>query len=263
MAALEKLLQAQDDKNSILCVGLDPETGKLPEGIEKSPRGILEFNKRLIEATSDVCCAYKLNFAFYERYGVEGFEILKRTFEAIPRRNFSIADAKRGDIGNTSRAYAASCFEYFGADSITVHAWMGTDSVSPFLEYKNKLVFALALTSNPGSADFQRVESREEPMWKILIHKTKRWAPPSQLGYVVGATHPEELAQAREIAPERALLIPGIGAQGGDLAKTLEANAGSPAVINSSRAIIYASSGSDFAERAREECEKFNREANK
>lgn len=252
MKSYDKLANARKISDSILCVGLDSEIHKLPEIFKKEVSSLLDFNKAIIEATKELVCAYKINFAFYEQYGVEGYEVLKKTFEAIPENIFTIADAKRGDIGNTSKAYAKSCFEYFGADSITVSPYMGQDSVQPFLDYNDKMVFILALTSNKGSLDFQRLVANGRPIFKHVINKSKLWADPQNLGYVIGATHPDVLKQIREILPNNCFLIPGIGTQGGSIEETIAANGEGPAIINVSRAIIYESNKKDFEYRVRE-----------
>lgn len=251
MNAYEKFLKIRAKNNSILCVGLDTSIDKLPVIFNSNVGSMLAFNKEIINATKDLVCAFKINFAFYEQYGIEGMEVLEKTIALIPDDIFIIADAKRGDIGNTSKAYAKSVFEYFGADSITVNPYMGRDSVEPFLDYTEKFVFLLALTSNPGSNDFQRLEDSGKPVYFHVISKSSKWSGVEQLGYVCGATHPSELKDIRELIPENLLLIPGIGAQGGDVDAVLEANSSGPAIINSSRAIIYASNGKDFAEKAR------------
>jgi len=252
MTSYEKLINAQKINSSMLCVGLDPDINKLPVSYNKRPEEILRFNQAIIEATKDIACCYKINFAFFEQYGITGYEILKKTFEAIPDWLFTIADAKRGDIGNTSAAYANSVLDYFKADSITVSPYMGKDSVTPFLNFQKKMVFILALTSNEGSGDFQRLISDGQPVYSHVVNKSKSWGGKSQIGYVVGATHPDELKVIRKLIPENCLLIPGIGAQGGDIEATIKANDRGPAIINVSRAIIYASNGDDFAEKARE-----------
>ncbi|MDQ1266873.1 MAG: orotidine-5-phosphate decarboxylase [Bacteroidota bacterium] len=259
MTAYEKLIKRQAESKSILCVGLDTDNAKIPDFLRGNISGILDFNKAIIDATSDLVCAYKLNFAFYEQYGAKGFEILKKTFEAIPADIFTIADAKRGDIGNTSAAYAKAIFDYFGADSITLHAYMGYDSVEPFLRHKDKMAFILALTSNKGSGDFQRELTAGEPLYKMVIRKSAEWADRKSLGYVIGATHPNELRSVREIIPDRTLLIPGIGAQGGDIDSVLAANGSGAAIINVSRDIIYTSHEKDFSEKARERAEYYKK----
>ena len=263
MNSYDKLQYISNANNSLLCVGLDTDINKIPGHLGKDISAILEFNKQIIDATKDIVSSYKINFAFYEQYGIEGFDILKKTFDYIPENIFTIADAKRGDIGNTSKAYAKSCFEYFNADSITVNPFMGRDSVMPFLDYSEKLVFLLGLTSNPGSNDFQRLLSNGNPVYKHVFEISGKWAGKEQLGYVVGATHPDELAELRKMMPGTIFLIPGIGAQGGDIKATLQANAHGPAVINASRAVIYASQGKDFAEKAAETALSLKNEFNK
>ncbi len=257
MKSFDKLISAQKTNSSILCVGLDPDINKLPMTFRKEPEEILSFNRAIIEATKDIACAYKINFAFFEQYGITGIEILKKTFELIPDNIFTIADAKRGDIGNTSSAYAKSVFEYFKADSITISPYMGRDSVQPFLDFADKMVFILALTSNSGSQDFQQIKSEGKPLYQLVIEKSSAWGNSNQMGYVIGATHPEELKSVRDLVPESCFLIPGIGAQGGDIKATMSANQKGSAIVNVSRAIIYASDSNDFAEKARETAEKY------
>ncbi|MFP4369486.1 MAG: orotidine-5'-phosphate decarboxylase [Candidatus Kapaibacterium sp.] len=254
MKAIEKLKNAVKAKKSLVCVGLDPDLKKTPGFLGDGIRTLLNFNKAIIDATKDIAAAYKLNFAFYEQYGIEGIEVLKETFDYIPDDIFTIADAKRGDIGNTSLAYAVSVFDYFGADSITLSPYMGSDSIEPFLKYENKMAFLLCVTSNKGSHDFQRLDTGGKPLYQRVIEESSKWAGADRMGYVSGATHPEELAAVRKAAPDNVLLIPGIGAQGGELREVMRANAGGPALINSSRGIIYASSGPDFDEKAAYNC---------
>jgi len=250
--AIDKYKNIKEKNNSILCVGLDSDINKIPKILGNNIDSLLEFNKKIIEATKDLVSAYKINFAFYEQYGVDGFRILKNTFELIPEEIFTIADAKRADIGNSSKAYAKSVFEYFNADSITVHPYMGYDSVQPFLEFENKFVFLLALTSNIGSKDFQFLKINNNTLYNEVIKKSVNWSNPDNLGYVVGATHPDELKEIRNIIPNRLILIPGIGTQGGNTQLTIEANNKAPAIINVSRGIIYSSTDNDFAEKSRE-----------
>ncbi len=252
MNAYDKLLKILDGRKTRLCAGLDSEYRKLPLNMRKNPFGIFEFNKRIIDATCDQVAAYKVNFAFYEEFGAAGYEILKKTIEYIPEEIFVVGDAKRGDIGNTSRLYASSVFDYFNVDSITVSPYMGIDSVSPFLEYKDRMVFVLALTSNKGSADFQRLVFDGKPLFIHVVEKSLTWTDRRNLGFVIGATHPEDIPLIRQYAPMEPLLIPGVGTQGGDIEGTLAAIAGTPALINVSRDIIFASQESDFAEKARE-----------
>ncbi|MFH1052114.1 MAG: orotidine-5'-phosphate decarboxylase [bacterium] len=257
MTALEKINNIQKQNNSLLCVGLDSDLSKIPEHLGNDVDALLEFNKAIIDSTKDLVCAYKINYAFYEQYGVEGFKVLKETFDYIPKDIFTIADAKRGDIGNTSSAYAKSVFEYFKADSITVNPYMGKDSVAPFLEFKDKMVFLLAITSNSGSNDFQRIVSNGKSLYQSVIETSMNWSGKEQLGYVIGATHPQELKDIRKIIPEHCLLIPGIGSQGGSIGDAISANSGGPAIINVSRDIIYASKDTNFADAVRKKTEYY------
>lgn len=240
MTAFEKLKNAEENNNSLVCVGLDIVAEKMPSHIDRTIEGMLLFNREIIEATSDLVSSYKLNFAFYEQYGVEGYELLKNTIDSIPNNIHIIADAKRGDIGNTSNAYAVSVFEYFKCDSITVSPYMGHDSVAPFLEHKDKMVFLLCLTSNSGSNDFEKQKIGDDYLYEVVLEKSMKWSDAERLGFVVGATHPEELKNIREKAPLSYFLIPGVGAQGGNPDEVMAANGDGPAIINSSRAILYA-----------------------
>lgn len=255
----------------MLCIGLDTVFENIPVHLQSRSiaEGITEFNKRIIEATHDLAAAYKLNLAFYEQYGLEGWRAFEATLQAIPNTCITIADAKRGDIGNTSKAYARAFFEHYDCDAVTVAPYMGQDSVAPFLEYAERLTFILALTSNAGSHDFQRLQTGNKPLYKAVVQTSLAWASAAQsdvenaaaksnCGFVVGATHPQELAELRAMIPSTMLLIPGIGAQGGDLTATVKANAGGPALINVSRGIIYASQKADFAEAARTAATRFN-----
>ena len=244
-------------KKSFLCVGLDSDIRKIPSHLLNSQDPVYEFNARIIEATADLAIAYKPNLAFYESLGPKGWETLKKTLELIPENIFTIADAKRGDIGNTSGMYARAFFEELGFDAITVAPYMGRDSVLPFLEYENHWVFLLALTSNAGAEDFQYHEMNGEPLYKKVISISGEWAREAKgnLGYVVGATRTEQMAEARALSPDSFFLVPGVGAQGGSLEGTLRA-AGKNVIVNSSREILYASQGLDFAEKAREKAKE-------
>lgn len=247
-------------KQSLLCVGLDTDPRKLPQHLLKYKDPVFEFNRQIVEATAEYAIAYKPNIAFYEAQGPKGWESLRKTLEIIPKECLSIADAKRGDIGNTSDLYARAFFEEMDFDAVTVAPYMGSDSVIPFLKYPEKWVFLLALTSNAGADDFQFFESKGLPLYKQVIQKALTWAKdqPGHLGFVTGATRPEYLAEIRELAGDNFFLVPGIGAQGGDLAGVCEngMNSIGGLLINSSRGIIYASSAEDFAEKAREEAQK-------
>ncbi|HYI78737.1 MAG TPA: orotidine-5'-phosphate decarboxylase [Chryseolinea sp.] len=259
------LFQNIKKKNSCLCIGLDTDLLKIPKHLLASADPVFEFNKQIIDATHEYCVAYKPNIAFYEALGPKGWESLKRTLDYIPKDIFTIADAKRGDIGNTSALYARAFFEQMNFDSITVAPYMGEDSVKPFL-LKDKWVILLAHTSNSGSQDFQTLELHsKKKLYEEVILRAQGWATPDQLMYVVGATHPEQLVNIRALAPHNFLLVPGIGAQGGDLDLVLKhgMNEQCGLLINSSRAIIYASDGRDFAKRAGEEAIKVQQQMSK
>lgn len=251
-------------KKTFLCVGLDSEADKIPRHLNAFDDPVFEFNRRIIDATRDYCVAYKPNLAFYEALGPEGWNTLKRTVEYIGNQHFIIADAKRGDIGNTSRKYAEAFFQKMAFDAVTVAPYMGADSVTPFLDFEGKWVILLALTSNKGSGDFQRstLLDTQEPLWETVMRRAQQWGNPGNLMFVVGATHPEAFARVREIAPEHFLLVPGVGAQGGDLNAIcrygLTRDCG--LLVNSSRGIIYASAGEDFEEKARIEAMKIQQE---
>ncbi|MFC1912484.1 orotidine-5'-phosphate decarboxylase [Chloroflexota bacterium] len=245
----DKLAKATRTNQSLLCIGLDPDPERMPPDVS-----VLEFNKAIINATSDLICAYKLNFAFYEALGDEGLNTLKQTVQHIPDNIPVIGDAKRGDIGNTSRAYARAIFDNFNFDATTVNPYLGFDSIEPFIQYYDRGVFILCRTSNPGAADFQSLCSETDgshhPLFEIVAQKASQWNTHGNIGLVVGATYPEELQLIRRNHPEMLLLIPGIGAQGGDLASVVPCGVngkGEKAIINSSRQIIYASRDKDFA----------------
>lgn len=244
-------------KSSYLCIGLDTDLNKIPKHLLSCNDPIFEFNRQIIEATHQYCVAYKPNLAFYEALGASGWGSLQKTLEIIPKDIFTIADAKRGDIGNTSTLYAKAFFEKLNFDAITVAPYMGKDSVTPFLEFKNKWVILLAHTSNPGSADFQLMEAQSNgnKLYEEVLLKSQQWGSPDQLMYVVGATRADKLAAIRKLAPDYFFLVPGIGAQGGDLAEVSKVGMNSQCglLVNSSRAIIYASDAKDFAMKAGEE----------
>lgn len=246
MTSYEKYNSATKNSNSLVCVGLDSSIDRMPDSISKDLQGLLDFNKAIIDSTKEFCLGYKLNFAFYEQYGSKGIEILEKTFDYIPNDKFTIADAKRGDIGNTAKAYAKSIFEHFNADSATINPYMGMDTIEPFADYHSKIFFALGLTSNQGAQDFEWLVCDDGALYEEIIKKISGKFSERQAGFVVGATHPEELARIRTLIPENLLLIPGVGAQGGNLKKVMIANKKSPIIINSSRQIIYASDKNDF-----------------
>jgi len=239
-------------------VGLDTDINKLPEGISKDTEGILQFNKEIINATKDFAVSYKINTAFYEQLGSKGWNIIEKTREMIPSNTLSIADAKRGDIGNTSTMYAKAFFETMDFDALTVAPYMGYDSVEPFLKFNNKITIVLGLTSNKGSADFQTNPICDPPLYKTVLERISKWGTPENLMFVIGATKAEALVKIRQIVPDHFLLIPGVGAQGGSASEVCKngKNALGGLLINSSRGIIYASSGRDFAEAARAEAQK-------
>lgn len=249
-------------KKSFLCVGLDTDPLKLPSHLAGRPDAMFEFNRAIIDATAPYCVAYKPNLAFYESFGVKGWDVLERTIAYIKENypdQFIIADAKRGDIGNTSKLYARSFLEHLDVDAITVAPYMGEDSVTPFLGYENKWVILLALTSNKGSHDFQLIKSEEGmPLFEQVIRTSSKWAGPEEMMYVVGATQGRMFEEIRRVAPASFLLVPGVGAQGGSLEEVVKYGMIDDCglLVNSSRGIIYASSGTDFAERAAEESAK-------
>ncbi|WP_343524219.1 orotidine-5'-phosphate decarboxylase [Pedobacter sp.] len=262
----QQLFEQIQKKRSFLCVGLDSSLDKIPKHLLKYENPILEFNKQIIDATHDLCVAYKPNTAFYECYGKKGWETLIETSKYIPQDVFSIADAKRGDIGNTSAMYAETFFNPASSemsfDSVTVAPYMGSDSITPFLNFKGKWVILLALTSNSGHADFQLQEVGQDKLFEKVIKTSQNWATDEQMMYVVGATRGAAFGDVRKLAPTHFLLVPGIGAQGGDLNEVCKygLNAQCGLLVNSSRGIIYAGQGEDFAERAREEALKLQQE---
>ncbi|GAA4176771.1 orotidine-5'-phosphate decarboxylase [Sphingobacterium ginsenosidimutans] len=262
-----ELIHQIKEKRSFLCVGLDTDLTKIPEHLLDDEDPIYSFNKAIIDATADLCVAYKPNIAFYECYGLKGWQSLQKTWAALPKDCFSIADAKRGDIGNTSGRYAMAFFDEsnsgLGFDSITIAPYMGKDSVTPFLEFKDKWAIVLALTSNEGSLDFQNFENKKGlQLFEQVIDKVNTWGNIDNLMYVVGATRGEGFIKIREHAPEHFLLVPGVGAQGGSLEDVCKygMNKDCGLLVNSTRGIIYASKGRDFAERAREEALKLQKE---
>ena len=253
MNFIEKLLTASRKNKSLLCIGLDPDPELMPSQIK-----VFEFNKAIIEATSDLVCAYKLNLAFYEALGDEGLDALKGTIKYIPGNIPIIGDAKRGDIGNTAKAYAKAIFANLGFDATTVNPYLGFDSIEPFIDYSDKGVFILCRTSNAGAVDFQSLRCETElgyrPLFELVALKASQWNIHGNIGLVIGATYPEELRLIRQAHPDMPLLIPGIGAQGGDIALAVRYGVDAQeerAILNSSRQIIYASREGDFAQAAR------------
>ncbi|HEY0432866.1 MAG TPA: orotidine-5'-phosphate decarboxylase [Chitinophagaceae bacterium] len=273
-----QLVEQIFSKRSYLCVGLDTDPARMPAHLQNKRHGMLDFNRRIIDATADVCVSYKINTAFYEALGAKGWEILEKTIQHIPVSHFKIADAKRGDIGNTASQYAKAFFETLSCDAVTVAPYMGEDSVRPFLEHENKWAIVLGLTSNPGAIDFELVQmeittdlleegihiSRHEKrtLYELVLEKASKWGNPDNLMFVVGATREEQFENVRKLAPNSFFLVPGVGAQGGSLSaiskKTMISDVG--LLVNVSRAICYASTGKDFAEAARKSATAYQQE---
>ncbi len=248
----EELFQQIKRKRSFLCVGLDTDIRKIPTHLLNTEDPVFEFNKQIIDATKDLCVAYKPNIAFYESMGVKGWKSLQKTLDYIPKDIFTIADAKRGDIGNTSSMYARAFFEQMDFDSITVAPYMGSDSVKPFLDFEGKWAIVLVLTSNSGGLDFQMTEDKNgKQLYKKVLSTVQNWG--ENIMFVIGATRAEMLREVRSLAPESFLLVPGVGAQGGSLEEVAEngLNEHCGLLVNSSRGIIYASSDERFADEAR------------
>ena len=241
-------------KKSYLCVGLDTEFSKIPVHLHQQPNAVINFNKAIIDATKDSCVAYKINTAFYEAMGVKGWQIMEETLHHIPTTHFKIADAKRGDIGNTSAQYAKAFFETLPFDAITVAPYMGEDSIKPFLEYENKFTIVLGLTSNKGANDFEMLKTGDNYLYEKVIETIAGWGSQDNLMFVVGATQANQLASIRNIIPDNFLLVPGVGFQGGNLKEVSEfgLNKNVGLLVNASRAIIYASNKENFADDATE-----------
>lgn len=261
----EKLSTATEKNNSLLCIGLDPDPELMPLKTD-----VFKFNKAIIDNTSDLVCAYKLNLAFYEALGLEGLEAMKRTVKYVPDNIPVIGDGKLGDIGNTAKAYAKAIFDVFGFDAATLNPYLGFDSVEPFIEHWDRGVFILCRTSNPGAVDFQNLplelDNKRLPLFAIVALRAAQWNKQGNIGLVVGATYLEELKMIRKSHPDMLLLIPGIGAQGGDLASAVSYGVderGRKALISSSRQIIYASRGKDFAPAARQVASSLREQINR
>jgi orotidine-5'-phosphate decarboxylase len=250
------------ESQSFLCVGLDTDPAKLPPHLPATREGILQFNRAIIDATAPYCVAYKVNTAFYEAMGREGWDILTETAGMLPDTHFRIADAKRGDIGNTSTQYAKAFFEAMPFDAVTVAPYMGEDSVAPFLQFPGKWAIVLALTSNAGSADFQQLKINGTSLYETVLQRSQHWGTPENLMYVVGATHPEAIRHIRSVVPEHFLLVPGVGAQGGSLAEVCRhgLNDDVGLLVNASRSILYAGKGEDYAEQAAAEAKHLQME---
>ena len=264
----QKFLDISHKNNSLLCVGLDIDKDKMPKFLfESSKNPFLDFNKSIIDATRDIACAYKLNMAFYEVFGKEGFDLLEKTIEYIPKDIVVILDGKRNDIGNTARKYAQTLFETLNADAVTVNPYLGKDGIIPFLEYKDRCSFILCRTSNASAGDFQDLPVSTIPLYQIIAKKIKEWNENDNCGAVVGATYPGELKIIRTILGENMpLLIPGVGKQGGDIENTVKNGTntkGEMAIINSSRGIIFAGNNEDFSEVSRDKALSLRSEINK
>lgn len=260
MSFLNLLDKACDNNNSLLCVGLDIDLARLPQNNNSEEEGIFEFNRNIIDLTRDYVCAYKPNIAFYEMYGIAGMKALIKTIEYIPEDIPVIIDAKRGDIGHTAKAYAKSVFEVFNADAVTVNPYLGYDSLEPFINYKDKGVFVLCLTSNKGSSDFQTATGEEIPLYRHVAEHVSEWNTFGNCGLVVGATNTQMLKEIRSIAGDMPILIPGVGAQGGDLEASVKFGTTKDknrAIINSSRGIIYAEDPGAEAKKLRDEINRY------
>ena len=262
MTKAELIFQIKQ-KQSFLCVGLDTDIKKIPTHLLELEDPIFEFNKQIIDATKDFCVAYKPNIAFYESMGVSGWNSLHKTLDYIPKNIFTIADAKRGDIGNTSDMYARSFFKNMNFDAVTVAPYMGSDSVTPFLEFDGKWTILLALTSNKGGLDFQTFKNENgKQLFEQVLEISQTWGTDENMMYVVGATRTERLSEIREIIPNHFLLVPGVGAQGGNLQEVAKygMNQDCGLLVNSSRGIIYSGNGTDFAEKAGNEAQKLQQQ---
>lgn len=269
MTFYQKLTAVVAKNNSLVCVGLDSDFVKLPEHIKTDKTSQFTFNKAVIDATHDLGCAYKPNSAFYEARGAQGVTELKMTCDYLREKYpeiVTILDAKRADIGSTNEGYVRYAFDWLGVDAITLHPYLGKDAILPFLERKDKGCFILCRTSNPGAGEFQDLDTGGKPLYQVIAEKvTNKWNTNKNCGLVVGATYPTELEIVRRIVGDMPILVPGIGAQGGDIEKAINAgmdSKGAGIIINSSRGIIFASDGADFAQKAREEAQKLKESIN-
>lgn len=258
----QELVQLIRDRRSYLCIGLDTDIHKIPRHLLSHPDPMFAFNKAIIDATKDLCVSYKINTAFYECQGIRGWESLQRTVEYIPKEIFTIADAKRGDIGNTSSYYAKTFYETYGFDSVTVAPYMGRDSVQPFLEFHEKWAIVLGLTSNAGSADFQMLPLKNEKLYENVMRTAASWGSPDNMMFVVGATQASAVADIRKILPDSFFLVPGVGAQGGSLKDISEKGMNKEVglLVNASRAVIYAGNDEKFADDARAAAQQLQKE---
>jgi orotidine-5'-phosphate decarboxylase len=265
MNFVQRLRKIQRKHKSLLCIGLDTDINKIPEFLFEYGDPVYEFNRRIIDATKDLVCAYKINLAFYESTGEHGWYTVHQTLARIPEEIVTIGDAKRGDIGNSAEMYAKLLVDDYEFAASTVNPYMGEDSVQPFIKNKEQGAFVLALTSNPGARDFQYLKVNGRPLYEHVVARTKKWNTKKNIGLVVGATRPQELQRIRRMVPDMPILIPGVGAQGGDLQAAVRYGCdkkGELAVINASRSIIYASRGEDFAKKAREAAKAMRDEIN-
>jgi orotidine-5'-phosphate decarboxylase len=266
MISRHQLIEQIKQKKSFLCVGLDTDIDKIPEFLKDYPNPILEFNKRIIDATKDLCVSYKPNAAFYEAYGIKGLQSLIDTWKYLPADTLNIIDAKRGDIGNTSDKYAKAFFDENASgmsfDAITITPYMGQDSVTPYLAYEGKWIILLALTSSVGSKDFQYLQTGNGYLYETVIQKANTWAGADRIMYVVGATKSTEFTNIRKYAPDNFLLVPGVGAQGGSLEEVCRYGITKDCglIVNASRSIIYAGNGKDFADAARAEAQSIQQQ---
>lgn len=266
MTFTDKLKDTIRSRDSLLCIGLDPDLQRLPQSLLSESNPLLKFCSEIIASTSDLCAAYKINFAFFEVEGAKGWQTLEAVRRCIPEHLLAIADAKRADIGNTSQKYAQAILQNLDFDAVTVNPYMGEDSVAPFMQWPEKGAFILALTSNPGSYDFQHLQINARPLYKKILKEVLKWNVEGNCGAVVGATHPGELETVRNLCPDLPFLIPGVGVQGGSLHDAIKYGtdqSGGLALINSSRGIIYKSSGKDFADAARKEAERLKKQMNR
>jgi orotidine-5'-phosphate decarboxylase len=250
----DRLRNAQRKNNSLLCIGLDPDAARIPKHLLSHPDAAGEFCRQIVGATGDIACAYKLNLAFFESMGERGWATVHSVLASIPPHVLTIGDAKRGDIGNTAEMYAKSLLDDYKFGSTTVNPYLGTDSIAPFITNPERGAFVLALTSNPGAKDFQYLTAKGKPLYKHVVARSQKWNALRNIGLVVGATRPVQLKEIRRLVPEMPLLIPGVGAQGGDVKLAVRNGCdreGLMAVVNSSRGILYASAGEDFAGKAR------------
>lgn len=264
MNPIDKYNSRVEKINSLLCVGLDSDFGKLPEKFKNAANPQFEFNKRIIDATHEFAAAYKPNMAFYEARGEQGIHELKLTMDYLHEKHpdiFTICDAKRGDIGNTNEGYAAAIFDWLGFDAVTLHPYLGREALEPFLERQDKVSIILCRTSNPGAGEFQDLESGNKPLWQIVAEKVRdEWNTNNNCMLVVGATYPEEMKKIRQLCPEITFLVPGVGAQGGEVKATVEAGLNSAKkgmIINSSRGIIFAADPAVAARKLRDEINKY------